>query len=58
MLGADTSTRSKLYFLKIDRWYLERCIYVTVAVNITLGSVLFLMYSQWWAAFTIFVGAP
>lgn len=57
MLGADTSTRSKLYFLKVDRWYLERCIYVTVGVNITLGSILFLMYSQWWAAFTIFVGA-
>ena len=57
MLGEDTCTRSKLYFLKIDRWYLERCIYVTVGVNITLGSVLFLMYSQWWAAFTIFVGA-
>jgi len=57
MLGEDTCTRSKLYFLKVDRWYLERCIYVTVGVNITLGSILFLMHSQLWAGFTIFVGA-
>ena len=31
-----------LYFLQTDRWYLERRIYVTVGVNITLGSLLFL----------------
>jgi hypothetical protein len=57
MLGADNSAHWNLYFLKIDRWYLERRIYVTVGVNITLGSILFLLYSQWWALFTIFVGA-
>jgi hypothetical protein len=57
MLGADTAARWKLYFLKIDRWYLERRIYVTVGVNITLGSILFLLHSPWWALFTCFVGA-
>ena len=57
MLGEDAPTRWRLYFLKIDRWYLERCIYVTVGVNITLGSILFLVHSQLWALFTIFVGA-
>ena len=57
MLGADKPSRWNLYFLKIDRWYLERRIYVTVGINITLGSILFLAHSQWWALFTIFVGA-
>jgi hypothetical protein len=57
MLGAGTSARWNLYFLKIDRWYLERRIYVTVGVNIILGSILFLIYSPWWALFTTFVGA-
>ena len=57
MLGADTPTRWNLYFLKTDRWYLERRIYVTVGVNIIVGSILFLTYSQWWALFTTFVGA-
>jgi len=57
MLGADTSMRGNLYFLQIDRWYLERRIYVTVGVNITIGSILFLAHSVWWALFTGFVGA-
>ena len=57
MLGADKPSRWNLYFLKIDRWYLERRIYVTVGINITLRSILFLAHSQWWALFTIFVGA-
>ena len=57
MLGADKPSRWNLYYLKIDRWYLERRIYVTVGINITLGSILFLAHSQWWALFTIFVGA-
>lgn len=52
MLGADTPARWNLYFLKIDRWYLERRIYVTVGVNIIVGSILFLTYSPWWALFT------
>jgi hypothetical protein len=57
MLGADTSTRGNFYFLQTDRWYLERRIYVTVGVNITIGSILLLAHSLWWALFTGFVGA-
>lgn len=48
---------TKLYFLQTDSWYLERRIYVTVGVNITLGSILFLLHSPWWGLFTGFVGA-
>ncbi len=57
MLGANTSTRGNVYFLQTDKWYLERRIYVTVGVNIIIGSILFLTYSIWWALFTGFVGA-
>src|SRR5664279_1717775 len=46
----------KFYFLQTDSWYLERRIYVTVGVNITLGSILFLVHSPWWGLFTGFVG--
>ena len=56
MLGADIRTRWNLYFLQTDRWYLERRIYLTVGVNIILGSILFLVHSPWWAVFTGFVG--
>ena len=45
-----------LYFMQTDRWYLERRIYVTVGINIILGSVLFLTMSPWWALFPGFVG--
>ena len=54
-LGAPN--RWNLYFLQTDSWYLERRIYVTVGVNITLGSILFLVHSPWWSLFTGFVGA-
>jgi hypothetical protein len=47
---------NKLYFLQTDSWYLERRIYVTVGVNIILGSILFLTVSPWWALFPAFVG--
>ena len=57
MLGTKTSTRWNLYFLQTDRWYLERRIYVTVGVNIIIGSILFLAHSLWWALFTGFVGS-
>ena len=57
MLGTDMSTRWNLYFLQTDRWYLERRIYVTVGVNIIIGSILFLAHSLWWALFTGFVGS-
>jgi hypothetical protein len=57
MLGDKTPRRWNLYFLQTDKWYLERRIYVTVGVNICLGSVLVLTYSPWWTLFTGFVGA-
>ena len=57
LLGTKTSTRWNLYFLQTDRWYLERRIYVTVGVNIIIGSILFLAHSLWWALFTGFVGS-
>jgi hypothetical protein len=56
MLGSQTPTRWNLYFLQIDRWYLERRIYLAVGINITVASILFLTLSPWWSAFTIFVG--
>jgi hypothetical protein len=60
LLGFKPALRAlnhgKLYFLQTDSWYLERRIYVTVGVNITLGSILFLMHSLWWGLFTGFVG--
>lgn len=46
----------RYYVMQTDRWYLERRIYPTVGINITLGSVLSLMWSPWWLAFTAFVG--
>lgn len=56
MLGANTETRWNLYFLQIDRWYLERRIYLAVGINISVASVLILAHSPWWALFTGFVG--
>jgi len=56
MLGAETPTRWNLYFMQIDRWYLERRIYLAVGINISVASVLILVHSPWWALFTIFVG--
>ena len=48
--------RGDLYFMQTDRWYLERRIYVAVGINLTLASVLSLVHSPWWLAFTGFVG--
>jgi hypothetical protein len=31
--------------MQTDSWYLERRIYVTVSVNITIGSILSLVWS-------------
>ena len=53
MLG-DSSSR--FYFLQTDRWYLERRIYLAVGINISVASVLILVYSAWWSLFTLFVG--
>ena len=54
MLGALT-TRG-LYLMRIDSWYLERRIYLAVGINISIASVLSLVHSPWWLAFTGFVG--
>jgi hypothetical protein len=56
MLGSATPTRWNLYFLQIDRWYLERRIYLAVGINISVASILVLALSPWWTMFTLFVG--
>src|SRR4029079_12709597 len=50
------SRSSKWYFMATDRWYLERRIYVAVGINISIASVLSMVYSPWGLAFTAFVG--
>ena len=54
-LLADAA-RPELYVMRTDRWYLERRIYVTVGVNITLASILSVVHSPYWLGFTAFVG--
>jgi hypothetical protein len=49
-------SRPGCYAMRTDRWYLERRIYPTVGINITIGSILSLAWSPWWLAFTAFVG--
>jgi hypothetical protein len=44
------------YRMRTDRWYLERRIYMAVGINISIASVLSLVHSIWWLAFTGFVG--
>lgn len=44
------------YRMQTDAWYLERRIYPAVGVNLTIASVLSLLHSPWWLAFTAFVG--
>ena len=44
------------YFMRSDSWYLERRIYPFVGTNISIASVLSLVHSPWWLAFTGFVG--
>ena len=52
----DPAADRRYYLMRIDSWYLERRIYVTVGVNITLASILSVVHSPWWLAFTAFVG--
>ena len=47
---------SKIYFMQTDEWYLERCIYLFVGVNLSLSSILARFYSIKWLYFTGFVG--
>ena len=56
MIGNSAAAGSKWYLMPTDRWYLERRIYLAVGINISLASVLSLVYGPWWLAFTGFVG--
>jgi hypothetical protein len=56
MLGRREPSRWNFYFMQTDRWYLERRIYLAVGINISVASVLVLLYSPWWLLFTGFVG--
>ena len=55
-LADEVAGRGKYYFMQTDSWYLERRIYVAVGINISIASVLSLVHSPWWLAFTGFVG--
>ena len=57
MLGRPGPTPGNFYFMQTDRWYLERRIYLAVGINISIASVLSMVFSPWWLAFTGFVGA-
>ncbi|HSP16553.1 MAG TPA: DUF2892 domain-containing protein [Thermoanaerobaculia bacterium] len=56
MLNEECSTGRKWYFMRTDRWYLERRIYIVVGINLCIASVLSLVHSPWWLAFPAFVG--
>lgn len=56
MLARPGWTPGRLYFMQTDRWFLERRIYLAVGINLTIASVLSLVHSPWWLAFTAFVG--
>jgi hypothetical protein len=47
---------SRTYVMRTDTWYLERRIYMAVGINISIASVLSLVHTPWWLAFTGFVG--
>ena len=51
-----TGSQSQWYFMQTDRWYLERRIYLAVGINISIASVLSIVFSPWWLTFTAFVG--
>ena len=46
----------RIYKMSTDSWFLERGVYLVVGTNLTLASVLVLVHSPWWLAFTGFVG--
>jgi hypothetical protein len=56
MLATEAPQHPNLYFMQTDRWYLERRIYLAVGINISIASVLSLLHSPPWLAFTGFVG--
>jgi hypothetical protein len=56
-LARPSVTKPRWYLMQTDSWYLERRIYLAVGINLTVASVLSLVHSPWWLAFTAFVGA-
>ena len=48
--------RQTWYVMQTDRWFLERRIYLVVGINLSIASVLSIIHSPWWLAFTGFVG--
>lgn len=56
MLARPGWAPGDLYFLQTDKWYLERRIYLAVGINLSVASLLSLVYSPWWLLFTGFVG--
>jgi len=55
-LGTKDSVPGRFYFMQTDAWYLERRIYIAVGINISIASVLSMIWTPWWLAFTGFVG--
>ena len=53
---AEDDAGAKWYVMRTDSWYLERRIYLAVGINISIASVLSMVFSPWWLAFTGFVG--
>lgn len=55
-LSAPSATPARWYRMRTDSWYLKRRIYIVVGINITIASILSIVHSPWWLAFTGFVG--
>jgi hypothetical protein len=55
-LAETTDPPARWYRIRTDSWYLERRIYLAVGINISIASVLSIVHSPWWLAFTGFVG--
>lgn len=56
MLDAPGPEPRPWYRMRTDSWYLERRIYLAVGINLSIASVLSILHSPWWLAFTGFVG--
>ena len=55
-LTFSRGTWKRFYFMQTDQWFLERCIYVFVGVNLSIASLLARFVSPAWLYFTGFVG--
>lgn len=56
LLERPGPTPRNLYFMQTDSWYLERRIYLAVGINLTVASILSIVWSPWFLTFTGFVG--